>query len=98
MANVYTPFEGTLQEAQTLYKDFYKNSPFVFVSEAAIDLKQVVNTNKCFLHLMVHEGQLLVTSIIDNLVKGASGQAVQNLNLMMGWPETSGLQLKAIGF
>lgn len=98
MANVYTAFKGTEKEAITLYKDFYKNSPFVFVSDVAIDLKQVVNTNKCFLHLAVHDGQLLVTSIIDNLIKGASGQAVQNMNLLMGWPEESGLQLKAIGF
>lgn len=98
MANVYTAFNGTQAEAIQLYHDFYKDSPFVFVSETAIDVKQVVNTNKCFLHLTVHDGQLLVTSIIDNLIKGASGQAVQNMNLMMGWPEDSGLQLKAIGF
>lgn len=98
MANVYTAFHGTLEEASKLYSDFYKDAPFVHISEAAIDVKQVVNTNKCFLHLAVHDGQLLVTSVIDNLIKGASGQAVQNLNLMMGWPETTGLQLKAIGF
>lgn len=98
MANVYTSFKGTLQEATELYQNYYQDAPFVHISEASIDLKQVVNTNKCFLHLGVHDGQLLVTSIIDNLIKGASGQAVQNLNLMMGWPETSGLQLKAIGF
>jgi N-acetyl-gamma-glutamyl-phosphate reductase len=58
----------------------------------------VVNTNKCLLHLEVHEGQLLITSIIDNLIKGASGQAVQNMNLMLGWPENQGLQLKSVGF
>lgn len=98
MANVYTAYSGTEKDAIDLYKDFYKDSPFVFVSDTPIDLKQVVNTNKCLIHLGVHEGQLLVTSIIDNLLKGASGQAVQNMNLMMGWPENSGLQLKAIGF
>lgn len=98
MANVYTAFNGAEKDAVALYHDFYKNSPFVFVSDSAIDVKQVVNTNKCFLHLSVHDGQLLVTSIIDNLIKGASGQAVQNMNLLMGWPEESGLQLKAIGF
>jgi len=98
MANVYTQFTGTEKESIALYNDFYKDSPFVFVSEDAIDLKQVVNTNKCFLHLAVHDGQLLITSIIDNLIKGASGQAVQNMNILMGWPEDSGLQLKAIGF
>lgn len=98
MANVYTSFDGTEQEAVELYKNFYKNSPFVFVSDSSIDLKQVVNTNKGLLHVSVHNGQILVTSIIDNLLKGASGQAVQNLNLIMGWPENTGLQLKAIGF
>ena len=80
------------------YKNYYKNSPFVFVSDSSIDLKQVVNTNKGLLHVSVLNGQILVTSIIDNLLKGASGQAVQNLNLIMGWPENTGLQLKAIGF
>lgn len=98
MANVYTAYSGTEKEAIELYKDFYKDAPFVFVSDTPIDVKQVVNTNKCFVHVGVHEGQLLITSIIDNLLKGASGQAVQNMNLMMGWPEESGLQLKAIGF
>ena len=98
MANVYTSYSGTLEQAKALYDDFYKNSPFVFVSDSPIDVKQVVNTNKCFLHLEVHNGQLLVTSIIDNLLKGASGQAVQNMNLMMGWQEDTGLKLKAIGF
>jgi N-acetyl-gamma-glutamyl-phosphate reductase len=60
-----------------------------------VDVKQVVNTNKCFLHLEVHEGQLLITSVIDNLLKGASGQAVQNMNLMLGWDEDAGLRLKS---
>lgn len=98
MANVYTNYTGTQEEAEAMYKSYYANSPFVFVSEKAIDLKQVVNTNKCLLHLEVHEGQLLITSIIDNLIKGASGQAVQNMNLMLGWPENQGLQLKSVGF
>ncbi|MHA8065645.1 N-acetyl-gamma-glutamyl-phosphate reductase [Aquirufa sp. ROCK2-A2] len=98
MANVYTDYAGTLEEAKDLYESFYQDSPFVFISEQAVDVKQVVNTNKCFLHLELHEGQLLVTSVIDNLLKGASGQAIQNMNLMMGWPEDSGLKLKSIGF
>ena len=98
MANVYTQYAGTLEEAKELFEQFYQNSPFVFVSDSPVDVKQVVNTNKCFLHLEVHNGQLLVSSVIDNLLKGASGQAVQNMNLMMGWPEDSGLKLKAIGF
>lgn len=98
MANVYTPYTGTLEEALEMYNDYYESSPFVFVSKASIDLKQVVNTNKCLLHLEIHQGQLLITSIIDNLIKGASGQAVQNMNIMLGWKEDEGLRLKAIGF
>lgn len=98
MANVYTPYSGTQEQAEKLYEDFYANSPFVFLSPEAVDVKQVVNTNKCFLHLQVHEGQILISSVIDNLIKGASGQAVQNMNLMLGWEEDLGLKLKSIGF
>jgi N-acetyl-gamma-glutamyl-phosphate reductase len=98
MANVYTPFAGTLDEANDLYKRFYAEHPFTHVSDAPIDLKQVVNTNKCLLHLEVHDGQLLITSVIDNLVKGAAGQAVQNFNLVAGLPEDTGLRLKAVAF
>jgi N-acetyl-gamma-glutamyl-phosphate reductase len=98
MANVYTPYSGTQEQAEKLYEDFYANSPFVFLSPQAVDVKQVVNTNKCFLHLQVHEGQILISSVIDNLIKGASGQAVQNMNLMLGWKEDLGLKLKAVGF
>ena len=63
-----------------------------------MDLKQVVNTNKCLIALEMHEGRLVITSVIDNLLKGASGQAVQNLNLLFGLPETAGLRLKASAF
>ena len=98
MANVYTTYSGTQEQAEKLYEDFYANSPFVFLSPQAVDVKQVVNTNKCFLHLQVHEGQILISSVIDNLIKGASGQAVQNMNLMLGWEEDLGLKLKAVGF
>jgi N-acetyl-gamma-glutamyl-phosphate reductase len=98
MANVYTPYSGTQEQAEKLFEDFYANSPFVFLSPEAVDVKQVVNTNKCFLHLQVHEGQILISSVIDNLIKGASGQAVQNMNLMLGWQEDAGLKLKSIGF
>jgi N-acetyl-gamma-glutamyl-phosphate reductase len=66
--------------------------------DESLDLKQVVNTNKCLLHLQKHGEMLLVTSVIDNLLKGASGQAVQNMNLMFGQEETMGLQLKSSGF
>ena len=94
-ATVYTKFEGSLEEARTLYKTFYKESAFTFVSDEDIHLKQVVNTNKCLIHLHKHNNILLITSILDNLLKGASGQAVQNMNLMFDFPETEGLKLKA---
>jgi N-acetyl-gamma-glutamyl-phosphate reductase len=98
MANVYTRFDGTLEEAKTLYQNYYAGHPFTTVSHSAIDVKQVVNTNKALLHLEVHNGNLLITSIIDNLTKGASGQAVQNMNLIFGLPERTGLNLKSVGF
>jgi N-acetyl-gamma-glutamyl-phosphate reductase len=99
MANVYTKFAGTIDEAKELYKNYYASHPFTHLSEAAeIDLKQVVNTNKCIIHLEKHDDNLLITSIIDNLTKGASGQAVQNLNLVFGLEETTGLKLKSVGF
>jgi len=94
-ATAYTHFDGTLEEAKTLYKDYYASHPFTQVSDEEISLKSVVNTNFCFLHLHKHENTLLVTSAIDNLVKGASGQAIQNTNILMGWEENLGLQLKA---
>ena len=78
-----------------MYKNYYNTHLFTNVSDNEISLKQVVNTNNCVLHLHKYEDQLLVTSAIDNLLKGASGQAIQNLNLIMGWEEDLGLQLKA---
>jgi N-acetyl-gamma-glutamyl-phosphate reductase len=95
LATAYTHFEGTEQEAKQLYKDFYKDAEFTQVAEEPINLKQVVNTNQCHIHLHKHENTLLITSAIDNLIKGASGQAVQNMNLMFGYSENEGLQLKA---
>ena len=97
-ATLYTDFEGTIEEAISMYKDFYKDAKFTFISDVAIHLKQVVNTNKCIIHLHKHNNKLLVTSVIDNLLKGASGQAIQNMNLMFGLEETEGLQLKATYF
>lgn len=95
LATAYTHFEGTEQEAKQLYKDFYKDAEFTQVAEEPINLKQVVNTNQCHIHLHKHENTLLITSAIDNLIKGASGQAVQNMNLMFDYSENEGLQLKA---
>lgn len=97
-ATLYTNFEGDLNEAKTIYKTFYKEAKFTFVSDEVLHLKQVVNTNKCVIHLHKHKGKLMVTSIIDNLLKGASGQAIQNMNLMFGFEEITGLQLKATYF
>ncbi len=94
-ATVYTPFEGSLEEAKSLYKNYYASHPFTWVADQEISLKNVINTNYCFLHLHQHEEVLLITSVIDNLIKGASGQAIQNTNLIMGWEETLGLELKA---
>lgn len=99
MANVYTKFTGTIEEAKELYRNYYTSHPFTHLSQATeIDLKQVINTNKCILHLEKHDDNLLITSIIDNLAKGASGQAVQNLNLVFGLEETTGLKMKSVGF
>ena len=92
---MYTKFTGSLEEALKLYTDFYKDAAFTFVSDQELHLKQVVNTNKCLLHIHKHQDKLLITSCIDNLLKGASGQAVQNMNLMFGFEETEGIQLKA---
>ena len=80
------------------YKDFYKNACFTHYVDCAIDLKQVVNTNKCLVHCDKIGNKLLVTSCIDNLLKGAVGQAVENMNLMFGMQEDKGLKLKATGF
>jgi N-acetyl-gamma-glutamyl-phosphate reductase len=94
-ATSYTDFEGSLEDAKSLYNNYYKDAAFTFISVDDIHLKQVVNTNKCIIHLHKHNNKLLVTSIIDNLLKGASGQAIQNMNLMFGFKETEGLNLKA---
>ena len=94
-ATAYTDFDGSLEEAKALYQDFYKEAVFTHVSVKDVFLKQVVNTNKCLIHLHKHDNKLLIASIIDNLLKGASGQAIQNMNLMFGFEETEGLQLKA---
>ncbi len=81
-----------------LYKDFFKDAAFTHYSDKALDLKQVVNTNKCLLHVEVFGRKIVVTSMIDNLLKGAVGQAVQNMNIMFGLDEKAGLNLKATAF
>jgi N-acetyl-gamma-glutamyl-phosphate reductase len=87
-----------LDQLVDVYKDFYADHPFTHISEEAIFLKQVVNTNKCVIQLEKAGNKLVIHSAIDNLLKGASGQAVQNMNLLFGLDECAGLKLKAIGF
>ena len=86
------------QEVLALYEDFYRTHPFTIVSRSPISLKQVVNTNKCLIQLEQVEQTLVVHSALDNLLKGAAGQAVQNMNLLFGLEETAGLKLKANAF
>jgi len=90
--------DRTIEELTALYEDFYQDHPFSLVSRSAISLKQVVNTNKCLIQLEKQGTQLVIHSAIDNLVKGASGQAVQNMNLLFGLDEKAGLHLKANAF
>jgi len=98
LAAAYVESDLSAEEAEKLYNDFYAEHPFTHVSKKEINLKQVVNTNKAFVHVEKHGNKLLIISIIDNLLKGASGQAVQNMNLMFGLDEQQGLRLKATAF
>ncbi|MCB0630306.1 MAG: N-acetyl-gamma-glutamyl-phosphate reductase [Saprospiraceae bacterium] len=97
-ASVYTDCDLSEAELYDLYEQFYRDAPFTIVSRNNPDLKQVVNTNKCLLHLERHGDKVLILSAIDNLLKGASGQAVENMNLVFGWDQRLGLQLKAAAF
>ncbi|MBA9074099.1 N-acetyl-gamma-glutamyl-phosphate reductase [Flavobacterium gossypii] len=97
-ATLYTKTDKSIEEITDLYQNFYKNHPFTLVTNQSISMKMAVQTNKCIIGLEKKGGYLLITSVIDNLLKGASGQAVQNMNLMFGLDETTGLQLKPSGF
>ena len=97
-ATLYTKTDKNLEELTEIYQNFYKNHPFTFVSSENINLKMAVQTNKCIISLEKKGDYILVTSVIDNLLKGASGQAIQNMNLMFGLEETTGLKLKPSGF
>ena len=97
-ATLYTKSEESLEDLVAKYEAFYANQPFVTVTTTNINMKQVVQTNKCIISLMKKGNRVLITSIIDNLVKGASGQAIQNMNLMFGFDESTGLHLKPSGF
>ncbi len=97
-ATLYTKSEESLEDLVAKYEAFYADQPFVTVTTTNINMKQVVQTNKCIISLLKKGNRLLITSTIDNLLKGASGQAVQNMNLMFGLEETTGLHLKPCGF
>ena len=98
LATAYQYIEWPLEEAIQVYQEYYDEHPFTWITTEPLDLKQVVNTNKCYVSLSYHGGYLMVQTAIDNLLKGASGQAVQNMNLMFGMDETLGLKLKGSGF
>ena len=97
-AVAYTRFDGSLEDANNLFGDFYSKHPFVFVTKVNPGMKQVVNTNKAIVYLEKHNNKLVIISLTDNLIKGASGQAVQNMNLMFGLDEKAGLYLKPVAF
>ena len=97
-ASVYTECDLTAEQAVELYNDFYRDAAFTFVSAREVDLKQVVNTNKAIVRVAKYGNKLHIVSVIDNLLKGASGQAVQNMNIMLGLDEKLGLNLKPSAF
>jgi N-acetyl-gamma-glutamyl-phosphate reductase len=96
--SAYTDTPLPFNEVQFLYANYYRTAPFTHLTDRNIDLKQALNTNKCIIHLEKHGSKLLILSVIDNLLKGASGQAVQNMNLMFGLDESEGLRFKPSGF
>jgi N-acetyl-gamma-glutamyl-phosphate reductase len=98
LATIYMDTELNEEAALKLYEEYYAGHPFTQITNRDIDLKQIVNTNKCFLQVKVIDNKLFIVSILDNLLKGASGQAVQNMNLLFGFEETAGLKLKASAF
>ncbi len=97
-ASLYLSCPLEKEVIQDFFKDYYESHPFVHILTKSPALKQVINTNKCYLFVEKHEDKILIISTIDNLIKGASGQAIQNMNLTFGLPETTGLQLKGSAF
>ncbi|MEX0721425.1 MAG: N-acetyl-gamma-glutamyl-phosphate reductase [Balneolaceae bacterium] len=98
LGTCYLEIEASEEEIKSLYQTFYQNHSFVQITENSPDVKRVVNTNKALIHIQKEGNQVLITGVIDNLLKGASGQAVQNMNLMFGLEETTGLTLKTTAF
>ena len=107
-ASVYTAWKGVrkpdgstgtaAEDATGLYKAYYENAPFVHISDKGVSMKEVINTNKVLIHLELYEGYIHIACVLDNLIKGASGQAVENMNLMFGLEQTTGLRLKPSAF
>jgi len=97
-ASVVLESSLAVDDLQMLYTSYYATHPFTHFSTEGIHLKQVINTNKCLISIEKHQNDVLITSAIDNLLKGASGQAVQNMNLLFGLDEKTGLTLKASAF
>lgn len=98
LVSAYTETEMSLEEIKIIYQEAYSDEPFVYLSPKNIHLKQVVNTNNCLLQIEKHDNKVLITSAIDNLLKGAAGQAVQNMNIRFGFAEDAGLKLKPTAF
>ena len=92
--SIYMKFDHEIEDTKSIYKDFYENHPFTFLSKNDINLKEVINTNKCHVKIEFHESIIHITTVLDNLLKGASGQAVQNLNIIYGYEESLGLNFK----
>lgn len=97
-ATTYVDCKVEIEEIKRIYNEYYEDHSFTFVTDKNPDLKQVVNTNKCLIHLSKYGDKLLIVSMIDNLLKGASGQAVHNMNLLFGLEESVGLHLKPSAF
>ncbi len=98
IASIHTKCDVTIEELTAIFEETYKDSPFTFLSPKPVNLKQVVGTNKCLLYVEKHNGYVLITSVIDNLLRGAAGQAIENMNNIFGLPLTCGLRLKASAF
>ena len=92
--SIYIKFDDEIENIKSIYKDFYESHPFTFLSKNDINLKEVINTNNCHVNIECHESIIHITTVIDNLLKGASGQAVQNLNIIFGYEESLGLNFK----
>jgi len=92
--SIYMKFDDEIENIKSIYKDFYESHPFTFLSKNDINLKEVINTNNCHVNIESHESIIHITTVIDNLLKGASGQAVQNLNIIFGYEESLGLNFK----